>query len=201
MTTYLGIDVLERQHNAVEEPSDTLGREYRTLDPGVGKRFADAADDAGATGRTFLWTCPNRAEIVALKTWLRARKGRTFPFWMPSWRRDLILASTVQSVDTVITIQNSGYTRYLWANPARRDVAFILGPSQILYRRITAVAEQGLTETLTLSSSLGVQIPTSTLVSFLAVCRLDTDEPELVYHTDSIAEARLPFIEIPMETP
>ena len=200
-TTYLGFDVLEMRPNATEAPSDSLSRRYTIMDPGTGPRYAAASDDAGTVGRSFLWTCTTKAEIAALKAWLDTRKGQAVPFWMPTWRADLLLASTIQAVDTAISVQPTGYTQFLWPYPSRRHVAIQPSGSVRYYRRITGATDLGTSETLNLSASLGVQVSTAALVSFLTLCRLATDEPELTYLTDSVAEARLPFIEIPAEVP
>jgi hypothetical protein len=39
------------------------------------------------------------------------------------------------------------------------------------------------------------------MVSFLALCRLAADEPELTWHNRDLAEAVLDFVELPKEVP
>ncbi len=200
MTTYLGFDVLEIAPNAREAPEDSLRRSLVGLDPGLGARSTRARADAPDLVRPVLWTCQNRAEIADFKAFLEARRGQAVPFWLPSRRRDLLLSQSVGASDTGIAIQAMGYARLLFPVKARRHLAFLYGSSW-LYRSVTAATEGGATETLTLSTPLGVALPVGTLVSHLLLCRLAADEVELIYITDSIAEARLSCLELPQEAP
>lgn len=201
MTDYLGTPVLERHPNAREEPDDTSPRRLLVFDPGLGARSVVAQDQAPAIARTFLWTAQGRSEIVALKTWLGERQGRRVPFWVSTLRRELPLARAGASTDTSLTVEAFGYTRFAFPQPARRHLALHLPDGSTLYRQVQGAMESGDTEMLTLSAALGVAVPASTLVSYLVLCRLGSDEVDLEYQTDSIAEARIPFVELPEEAP
>ncbi len=54
---------------------------------------------------------------------------------------------------------------------------------------------------LTLDTSIGVLIPKATMVSFLTLCRLAVDDPELAWHNRDLAEVVLDFVELPKEVP
>jgi hypothetical protein len=135
-----------------------------------------------------------------MESFLDAHRGRAVPFWLPSRRRDLLLAQPVGASDPGIVTRAMGYTRLLYPSKARRHLAFLNGSSWI-YRSITAAVEGATTETLTLSSPLGVSLPSATLVSQLLLCRLASDEAEIIYLTESVAEARISCLEIPQEAP
>jgi hypothetical protein len=84
---------------------------------------------------------------------------------------------------------------------ARRHIAFLLADGTRHYRKITGASEGSSNEVLTLDGSIGVLIPKATMVCFLTLVRLATDEPELVWHNRDLAEAVLDFVELPKEVP
>ena len=200
MTPYLGFDVLEISPNARDPREDALLRSVAGFDPGLGRSAARPRGTAPQGRRPLLWTCANRAEIVALQAFMAARKGRLVPFWMPSRRQDLLLNQPVAAADSGIVIRASGYTRFMYPAPARRHLAFLAGGSWVI-RSVTSATGGSTTESLQLSSPLGVNLPVSALVCHLLFCRLAADEVELVYLTDSIVEAQLDYLEIPQEAP
>jgi hypothetical protein len=200
MTTYLGIEVLEASPNTREDPSDSFHRSLYVKDPGSGKRNVRARDTCPKVTRPYIWTCQNRAEIQALKEWFSRRRGRLVPFWIPTGRQDLLLAQDVGSSDPGISIQSCGYAQFLFPSPARRHLAFIAHGS-LVYRQVLSATEMNGTDNLGLSSPLGMAFPKNGLVSFLVLARLASDDLEMVYHTESIAEATLHYIEIPGEVP
>lgn len=199
-TTYLGFDVLVTSQNAREESVDTFQRSTITFDPGVGSQEVTVCDEAPKVSRSYLWTSIGKAAIIAMRSWLEARKGQKTPFWISTWRRDFILATDVGANDTSIVIKAIGYTHTAYQHKARRHLVFFL-PSGLMLRGITNAIETGATETLTLSAAPGVVIPKETLVSYLLLCRLSTDEPEIIHLTDAKAECTLPYLEVPEEAP
>lgn len=201
MSTYLDIEVLERRENAREARQESFHRLLSTLDPGLGPRSVRARDAAPAVDRPYLWTCRNRAEIRAFQAWLAVRRGRLVPLWVPTWRRDLLLVQGVGASDPGISIQPCGYTQYAFLQKARQHVSFFLPDGSLACRRVLQAQDNGASETLTLASALGQAAPVGTLVCFLTYCRLASDDVELTYITDSIAEAQLHFVEIPEEAP
>lgn len=200
MTSYLGFDVLEISPNARDPREDAFLRSVATFDPVLGRSVTRSRDAAPQGRRPLLWTCANRAEIVAFQAFLAARKGRLVPFWMPSRRQDLLLNQSVAAADPGIVIRATGYTRFMFPVPGRRHLAFLAGGSWVI-RSVDSSAEGGASESLQLSSPLGVSLPSSALVCHLLYCRLAADEVELIYHTDSIAEAQIDYLEIPREAP
>jgi len=201
MTLYLGYDLLEAPSDAREDPQERMSRSIATFDPRVGRRRAQSRNAAPPQQRSYLWTCQDRAAIASLKAWLLRRKGRLIPFWVPTWRRDVVLHAGVSSTDTAIVIEAMNYTEMMFPSKARRHLAFWAPSGALICRAVTAASNNGSTETLSLSSSLGTSFPKEGLVSFLALSRLDSDDVEITYHTDAVAEARLAFVELPQEAP
>jgi len=200
MTSYLGFDVLERRPNMREAPTDVSPRGLAIHDPGLGARDVKPKDSAPAFQRTHLWTAQGLQAIADLRAWLAARKGRVVPFWVSTLRQDLILAAPGSAADTTLTIEACGYAIFAYPHKARRHLALHL-PNTTLYRQVLTATDGGATETLGLDAPLGVALPLGTLVSNLVLCRLDSDEIELVWHTDQLVETLLAFREVPEEVP
>lgn len=204
-TQYKGYDVLEVVPNTRQDPERGFKRSLAHLDPLIGALTVNARSYAPVGAHTFPWFMASRAEIDIYKSFLANRAGRAVPFWVPSWRVDLPLNADIGANDPSISIVASDYTKYLFNDTnARRHLAFMLNIGQsFVYRKVTATQDNGNgTETLTLETSLGVSAPTaSTFISFLYFVRLDVDNPETVWHNLTVAEAALPIIELPPETP
>ena len=199
MTSYLGFDVLMAPPNTRDEVQETFRRSVAQNDPGLGLVDRWARDSAPQVDRSYLWTCTTRSEIAQLKAWLNVRCGQAIPFWLPTGRRDLLLAADIGAAATTFAVINTGYTQFAFQHKARRHVAFLTASP--LLRAITSASDVGATEQLGLSSAPDALVPASTLVSYLVLCRLATDAPTIIYHSDSKAECTLPYVEIPEETP
>lgn len=198
MTTYRGFDVLDVEPNWDGKMEPTFRRKLDTLDNGMAP--IDVRDYCARNfgGFSFPWWCGSRQEVDQFWSFVEARKGRLVPFWLPTRLQDLIMSKQANSGDQAVTIKWRSYKDKVFPDTARRDIAFIL-PTGIVIRRITSASQLDATETLALDQALPVDVPVGSLVSFLVLCRLDTDEPELLWQTDSFATCELPVVEIPLE--
>lgn len=200
MTTYLGLDVLEiRSDASAGVPTDTSRKEKSEFDADIGKVTSGDKWLASKVGRVYVRTCNGRSEIRAARNWLLARHGQTIPFWIPTWRPDVLLHTAIASGSSSAMIKNTGYSRFYFPHPARRDFAFVL-PSGIIYRRAASALDVGDTEELVFGSSMP-DVPVDTLICMLTLCRLSTDSPVVEYLSDSVARLTLPYVEVPEETP
>jgi hypothetical protein len=121
---------------------------------------------------------------------------------MASWRTDMVTVNDLLSTDTTFLIKTQGYTKFQYPSNARRYIAFMLANGTFLYRKITSSVDVGDgTERLTLDASPGVGVPATTMVSFLQFCRLDADSISIQWRSQTFAEAQIPIVEIPRETP
>lgn len=205
--TYLGFDVLELDYNrraAIEERSQ---RKFVILDPGTGKRTADAHSPAPANVRPFTWTAIGRSEITQIRTFLDARLGRAVPFWLPSYQWDLELAEDVDEDQTIISINWIRYTQQMFGETgARRHVAlWTIGDGSVMdYYQIEDADDPGteVTESLTISPGAARDYAAeTTVVSFLKLCRLASDEVKISYPSGRVAEAVISVMEVPLEAP
>ena len=204
MTAYQGFDVLEVEPNWRDGVESTYRRSWLRFDPGTGKVRVDDRTGITALDNSFSWFMENRIAVAEFRAFVAARKGAAVPFWFPSWRSDLQLRTNAGAIDTVLTIDAIGFTKYLFPQAARRFLAFILSDGTKIFREIVNASDpgDGVSETITLDSAPGVALPAaSTLVCFLLLCRLESDEVKIQWHTTSVAEASLEFRDIPREVP
>jgi hypothetical protein len=193
-TTYRGFPVLTTRPNTVRDPETRLDRRQDEHDVGVGARTV--LDLAGAPlyrqqhdfaldGRTAL------ADFRAMAYYLR---GKARSLWVPTWLSDLEVVGGMTATSTVLPVAWSGYAGYVAGLVNRKDLRIELVDGSVHYRRIAAAAEVSAdVEELTLDSALGVAIaPEDVLqVSFMGLCRSDSDYVEFDWWTGEYAEAAM----------
>jgi hypothetical protein len=202
--TYLGLELLEVLHNMRDPIAEAFGRQGDLLDNPTGRRVFDDHAGIPLPERSFSWTADGRAAVVALRTFLDAREGRRVPFWVPTCCWDLQLAEDGLAASQEILILRTGYGRFLYTSASRQHLAlFPPGDAAPLLRQVLDVVENGDgTETLQLDAQLGADLPASTtMISFLVLCRLAEDLVRISYWGTALANAELPFRELPHEVP
>lgn len=191
-TTYLGHPVLDTWPDFGSDGEVQYDRLLETQDNGTAAPFV--ADVAGVSLRGWraTWELWGRGQQAAFRGLLYGLHGRRVPIWVPTWQQDLRLAAPMGSATTAMSVEWAGYTLFGRQQPNRRDIAIELGNGTVLYRRITASVEAGSTETLTLSSALGVAITPAQVrrISFLCLCTLASDQIDIEHFTDSDGRAR-----------
>ena len=203
MAVYLGYDVLEIEPNAGVQREHSYTRSLARLDSQAGKlRVTDRSGLPVVEPAGFGWLMEGRTEIQTYLDFLAAQKGSLVPFWCPSWQHDLVMSVDLAALSVSLVVVKMGYTQFMFADPARRHLAFLLDDGTKHYRKVIATAEGAQTETLTLDSGISVLVPAlSTMLGFLRLVRLAVDDPELAWHTREVAETTLDFVELPQEAP
>jgi hypothetical protein len=197
-TRYRGRPVLEQRPDESEDLTANFARILTTLDNGAAiPRVTDTA------GRAFpvqghRWLGMGRAERAAYRSLLYALRGRQVPVWLPSHADDLQLRAPVSDVATTLDVANIGYSRFGKAQPGRRDIRLELWDGRVFHRRITGATELDAdTERLALDATLGVTVTPAQVarISWLVLCRLDSDSIEIHHETDSegVASSALVF--------
>ncbi|SER79167.1 hypothetical protein SAMN04244573_04324, partial [Azotobacter beijerinckii] len=197
-TLYRGRPVFEQRPDESQDLTASFARLLAELDNGAAiPRVTDVA------GRAFpvqghRWLGMGRAERSALRSLLYALRGRQVPVWLPTHAADLEPVATVTAVATTLDVANVGYTRFGQAKPGRCDIRLELWDGTAFHRRITGSSELSAdVERLSIDSPLGVQIePAEVLrISWLTLCRLDSDSLEIHHETDSegVANCALVF--------
>lgn len=154
------------------------------------------SDTAGAS-ETFSYrmVLNGHENIAAFLGWYYERMGALRYLWVPTMQRDFEILSVAGDE---LTVRDTNYSdAYVLAEP-RRDLAFVYFDGTIITRRVLGFA--GTTnETLTLDAD----VPTLTdlrCLSLLKYCRLDADQLELAWETDSKVVVAWRFRE-PLHTP
>lgn len=196
-TTYRGYPVLEHRSDEGADPEASYQREIESVDTGTGA--VHYYDFPGVPFRraSHRWLLGSRAEHTALRELLYGLRGRMAVLWVPSMSADLSLASTIGATSVSLSVEWAGYTLYGAQRSNRRDLRIELRDGTVYYRRVTASAEAGVTETLTLDSALGAEVTPQQLrlISFMTLSEGGSDAVELDHVTDAagITRAALSF--------
>ena len=172
-------------------------------------RLADVIDfDTGITAvydhaarpfirRSFDYLFKNRSEIAAFRGWLAARAGRLTAFWHPTWEASIVPVKKILFNQTVMTVAARGYALYFNPLPGRTEAAFLHKNGTWYFRTITSfgAGTTGDEELMTINQTFGFDADPEDWVAiyFLEKTRLDADQIELHWQTDSVAEASVPM--------
>lgn len=203
---YLGTTVLTEDPNRRDPPSHTslISKTRQVNTTGAFNETVKGAVNQQL--RPFSWFLGSATDVGNLETFRTFCKGRLMPFWVPTWQHDLLLLADVVPGSIVLPLQNVGYTKFMW-DPTQKDrryLAFIkMGQGIVYTRRIDVAVEDSPTqETITLDSAIPVALVVGEwMLSYLTMCRMDSDAVAYHWHAPGIAEAELTFREIPLEVP
>lgn len=193
--TYLGYDVLEIEPEGSGNYAEAWPENLHELSTPAGASRSLSKMIVPNIDRPFTWFMDSRAAVQQFKEWFADRKGRHTPFWVPTWRWDLIVAQDVTN-DVEVFVHNIEHEYLL--TPRRRHLAYF--DPTIHIRAIDFTTSIGPTlEQLTLVDPVTLTAETPLFV--LAFCRLLTDDVEIEWHTTRLATAELRFRELVDETP
>ena len=116
------------------------------------------------------------------RDFLTACNGMREPFLLPTWRRDLFLSTIPNPGDPTILIEGATYGSQYWPYDTYKRLQFWNSSGDIVYRKVTAVADQpGGTTLLTLDNSIPMSFNWNEdfTISFLNKVRLASDEVQL----------------------
>jgi hypothetical protein len=204
--TYEGFEVLELNYDRVGTVEERLSRKFVLLDPKTGKRTADEHSPSPAAVRPFTWTALGRDEITTMREFIDTRKGQAIPFWLPSFQWDLSLSEDVLEDASTVSVEWVRYVQQMWGTTgARRHIAlWTLNIGSMDYYSVTDSNDplDYVTESLTIDP-IAVQNydMETTVVSFLKLCRLDSDRVTVEHLSGSVAQATIRVREIPLESP
>ena len=198
-----GYELYMEEPNRVDDLDEHLVRTMKRINNQYGKRYDDLLSLHPRTTRQYSWLLDGRQAIADFKNWLAIRKGKLVPFWVPSWRKDIRILSNIKgSVEVLVAGQHAAWYR---ANLARARIVIYKQDYSYIIRNIIAARLQYPNTILTLSSALdfnrNIVESDVRMVSFLQLCRLDTDAVEIHWHTMHLAEVKAVLIEIPVEVP
>lgn len=186
-TTYRGRPVLTARPDETEDLTLAMQRLLQVMDNTTGKQAVTDPAGQAFTLQGYRWLLGSRAEHTALRALLYHLQGRFQALWLPTFADDLTLVDPVAPADMGLTVANVGYSRFAGGASGRRDIRIELRSGVVYHRRITDASEAGATETLALDSALGAIVNPGDVarISYLALCRLDQDDLELLHETDA----------------
>ena len=208
LPTYLGLPVLTWEPDWTTSGQVTGARRTsRRQDAGVGRfKYESYYPSSSRTPRRLRYVFTSRQEVIDAKEVLEQIKGRCKTFWVPTWTDDLTLVEPCDPDQAALRITGVGYIRfYLAPAGGRRHLALFPGgpvPENLLLRKVTtATAETGGDETLTVNANLGVRMEAGDRISFLLLCRADSDRLTVTWEGPTVGTLELPTIDVPRETP
>lgn len=194
--TYNG-KVLLSDPNAIEVTLDgNIERQITVFDSaGVGKFSQASTWNRARHGSAKTFITRTRAGLWAVRRLLHALRGRQVSFYLPTFTKDISLATTYTSGGASLTIYNVGYSRYAKQRTPKVDIRVVLKSGTIYTRTITNSSEvDAVTEQLTLSSSIAQTFTADEVerIEFLEKVRID-NEDITIEHRSSNGEAKIAF--------
>lgn len=186
--TYLDHLVLDVRPDESVDPSNNLQRLTQGVDYGTSAPWVHDLSQFGMRGQESHWRLWGRAQHSWFRSLLYTLDGRRVPIWIPSWNESLTPVSPVAGGSTAMEVRWCGYTLFGLNKPNRQDLRIELTDGTVHYRRVTAAAEFGSTEILTLDTALDVaSIAPGRIreVSLMALCTQDSDTVEIKHDTDA----------------
>lgn len=191
--TYRSLPVLEAPVYWTQDPTFSPARRLTPLDDGIAP--IRMLDMPGVVLPSIVLeaTMQGAQEISEHRSLLYALCGRNHPIWVHSFGQDFKLTGIVSSA--TIDVEWAGFTEWpLQAN--RRDIRIARHGAAPIYRRITARAElDDDTERLVLDADLpvGMLAGDVSCISFMALCRQDTDINSLRLWGHGVVQSQLSF--------
>lgn len=189
--------VLLSDPNAIDTTLDgNIARQITVFDSaGVGKFSLGSTWNRARHGSAKTFITRTRSALWSVRRLLHALRGSQVSFYLPTFTKDITLATLYLSGSSALTIVNVGYTKYAKQRTPKVDIRIILNNGTIFTRTITASAEiDPLTEQVTLSSTIGQNINPSDVarIEFLEKVRIDGEEIT-IEHRSSNGEAKIGF--------
>jgi len=193
--TYRGAPVLEWRPVWTSDPQWAPEREVVTANHDVAPPLGFDLVGMPLHRLVLSLAASGRTEMQTLRGLLLAMAGRWSPAWVPTWAHDLRLAANVVNGAITLDVQGPLLSRQaLGAN--RRDVRIALHDGTVLYRRVTqAQLQNPTTDRLTLDSTIttGFTVGQVAMISFLSLCRQDSDINLLRYFNAETMLCELTF--------
>jgi hypothetical protein len=184
--TYRGMSVLEDRPEWSDKPTTQYNRDVALVDNDTGLVLIDDISGLPWPVQSHRWQVYGRTARDALRQLFYALAGKANRLWLPTWQDDLY--PTAPLATTNLTVAHSGYTQFLYGQNGRRDIRVELVDGTVLYRRIIASTELDAdTEQLQVDSAWPSSILAGDVlsISYMGLCRLDTDAVEIHHINDS----------------
>lgn len=197
---YLDYPVLELRPDWSGDLTSQYQRLLSTLDNGMALPCTTDTSSYSFYIQGYRWLGCGREERAAYKSLLYFLNGQQKALWLPSFSDDLSPIGIIAETEAFITIKECGYTTFANGDPDKKHIAIYLTDGRIFYRQIVNSDIKGATERLALNASLGERIEAKqiTRISYMRLCRSNSDSVEINHITDSqgVAKSNLTFIRV-----
>lgn len=190
---YRSLPVFETGLDWSVDPVFTPARRIETDDNETGKVLLYDVSGILLPRIAFNVTLETATAAGAFRSLLYAMSGRWHPIWVPSFSQDVKIKAVASP--TALNIEWMAFNAWpIQSN--RRDIRIEIRNAAPIYRRITAAADiDSATEQLVLDDPLpaGFDLQNVVAVSFMALCRQDSDVNMLRVWSRGVVESQLSF--------
>lgn len=192
-TLYRGFPVLTTPPEESEELTGRWQALQETLEDPTGFDRITTTSPTPYALQQHRWLLHGRSEQAAFRSLLYAFEGRCKAAWVPTFAADLDPVATITAAGVTIDIAAVDYPRFAQLGVGRRDLRIELFDGTAFHRRITGASTLDAdTERLLLDAALGMDVTPDQVrrISFMALCRQETDSVEIRHLTDADGTAR-----------
>ncbi len=193
---YQSLDVVTERPVLVSSVSESIVRAAEYFDNGFGPIAVETTKNYADFGQTVSFWEARRAPLWRRRLWLHSLRGKQKPFWLPTFNMDFDLQASFLSAATTLTVKSVAPNGFYIG----KDIMILLKNGSRYLREITnAVVAGGGNDTLTISSSLGVNVAPSDidLFCFVSLVRLDSDSVTIEHRFELDSVISIQVMEIP----
>jgi len=192
--------VFPLEPNWVSNPTTNISVARRVIGyPGTIQALFQITDDVPVTF-TEKFTIYNKTDENTILNFFHARKGRNQRFWVKHPRKHFTLKETASSGAVTMVCEPNNADKQ-WQGYER--IYIVMGTGDILTRKVNSVTYDAVNEeiNLTLNNSLDRDVTTSNqiLIGRLLLCRFDSDEMNIRWHSTVTSDFSLKFYELVKE--
>ena len=187
-TRYRNRPILEARPDESEDLTSSYQRNLLTLDSSMATPAVLDTAGLAMPVQGYRWLDLGRVARSNYRQLLYALIGRVGELWVPTHADDLTLAAQITEGGTTLEVENIGYARFGLQRTGRKDIRIELYDGTVFHRRITDSTEvSGTLERLEINTALGRLVRPSDVarISWMTLCRLDSDSVEIDHMTDS----------------
>ena len=194
-SSYNGSAVFNRKPNWVGGLTQSV-EVFPNITQYLSKEYSYAFQSEGRIANKATHLFESREDIYNVVKFFDECKGRYEDFWYPTWTDDVVITAPFTNTDTTITIEDIEWDSYYKYNDAYGRFVLIVLPdgTEVIRKVISAPTSTS----LQLDSAIGYTV-TSTygvMCTFLVFGRFSTDDIEVTYVTEEVAESELKFTSI-----
>lgn len=196
LPTHLGLPVFSGLNFMGQTLDEKVTRKYTIFDNGSGEFEAIFGRVIAELGTVKGFEARGAADTFTLREIIYGLNGKQTTFFLPSFRPDFNLITTIGAADLNIEVSPADYTRFLNTQDPWGDIMIRLNDGTDFFRNVTASVEGTgpAKEIISIDSSLG-QVVTAADVDFICYlhrARFNSDKIELEHIRVGEISVRVP---------